>query len=124
LIDIGHGDIKTKTIQGLTLMEIAAFEGDVELVKWLVEERNADVMKRIDNGWTALHCAASAGKLHVVQYLMKTGKAQVDAKDIAEQTAVDLAAQFHHWDVVAELLNHVWNADPDCSGEDVSRLQR
>lgn len=118
-VQTGYADLETN---GLTLLHMAAGDGDIELVKWLVEEPpSVDVKGKTGYRWTALHFSASKGKLEVVRYLMRTGKAGVDAKNKAELTAAHLPARSHHWDVVEELLE-VWDGDPrerDAEGRNV-----
>ncbi len=59
------------------------------MVKYLVEEKNADVNAKDNYGNTPLHWAAGRGHLPVVRYLIEKG-AKVDAMNILGQTPCDL----------------------------------
>ena len=57
-----------------TILHVAAFEGDVEILTYLLKScKPSDLKKRDKNGWTPLHAAASQGKLEQYDALLKKG---------------------------------------------------
>ncbi|KAJ8976544.1 hypothetical protein NQ317_017952 [Molorchus minor] len=61
---------------GRTAVHVAASCGRIELVKWLVRNRHADIdAKDKESGYTALHRSIFYGKLHVAVELFKLGAA-------------------------------------------------
>jgi ankyrin repeat protein len=89
----------------------AATVGDVQELKFLIEERGADV-----NGMTMffgmpLHAAASGGHISAMEFLLENG-ADPHTKDLQEQrSALDYAAMSGHTAAAALLLSV--GADPD-----------
>lgn len=60
---------------GRTALHVAASCGRVEVVKWLVCSRHADIdAKDKESGYTALHRSIFYGKIHVAVELIKLGK--------------------------------------------------
>jgi len=57
---------------------IAAGNGHLEVVMWLVEQGHANVNQPREGGWTALHSAANNGHLEVVKWLVEKGHADAD----------------------------------------------
>jgi ankyrin repeat protein len=78
----------------------AISEGDIDEVKSLISE-GANIYTR-QWGGTTLHIAAQVGHKQIVELLIATG-ANVDAKDVADNTPMHCAASGGHRDVV-ELL--------------------
>ena len=70
----------------------AASGGHLEVVRYLVEEQGADLEATDYEGRTALHDAAYGGRLAVVRYLVGSGAA-VDAKRNSGWTPRDVAAE-------------------------------
>ena len=70
---------------------MAAIEGHHDVVKYLVEEGQADATIKNLNGWTPLHLIAQRGWLDVVKYLAVKNSAAVDIKDRDGETPVDWA---------------------------------
>ena len=56
---------------GKHLLHYAAFGGDMNQVKYLVEEKRADVGEKDDDGVTPLHYAAWGGHLDIVKYFVE-----------------------------------------------------
>lgn len=53
----------------------------------------ADINAKNDDGNTALHSTAALGMSNVVQYLINHG-ADIDVKNLKDQTPLDLAEKF------------------------------
>lgn len=81
---------------------LAAFVGDVDLVKKLVNDKHATVQK---DGWSAIHYAATNGNLDIVKFLIDK-KADVDAESPNGTTPLMMACKYGHIQVVKYLLDH------------------
>ena len=68
---------KTKT-DGYTLLYIACLGGHLPLVKYLLNERQADKDEKIKNGATPLTAATEAGHEAVAKYLESFDVANID----------------------------------------------
>ena len=73
------------------MLHDAAESGNLDLVKYLVEEKNLDVKAKSESGYTVLHSAAWNGNLEMVKYLIKNG-ADVNAKSESGRTVLHSAA--------------------------------
>lgn len=80
-------DINLANKSGENPLMMAAFDGDLPMVKMLVVEKNAAVNKP---GWSPIHYAATNGHLQIVQFLMANG-AQVNALSPSETTPLMMA---------------------------------
>ena len=67
-----HGEQWPRTVAGTPLLSYAAMNGDVDVVRRLIE-RGADVKAANAEGWTALHYAAEAGNVQIVNLLLNHG---------------------------------------------------
>jgi ankyrin repeat protein len=92
-----------------TDLHSAAFDGDVERVRELLEKGENPNIKNKD-GITPLHVAASKGYVDVVKLLLERG-ADPNIKDKNGVTPLHWAAYNGHVDVVKLLLKH--GADPN-----------
>lgn len=60
---------------GRTALHVAASCGRIEVVKWLISSRHADIeAKDRESGYTALHRSIFYGKINVAVELIKLGK--------------------------------------------------
>jgi len=90
----------SNTPEGLTMLHWAAAQGDLELVKSLVEEGKTPVDIRDRDGRTPLLVAAAGGKTAVIGYLVSQG-ADLGALDKAGRTALHAAAREGWGNVIA-----------------------
>ena len=98
-------EIDAKNDYSLTPLILAASEGHLPVVQYLIEHR-AEVNARSYNyGSTALMLAAENGHFPVVQYLVEQG-AEVNAKNDYGWTALIWAARYGHLSVVQYLVEH------------------
>ena len=77
LIDVFHVDKDTRTINGETSLHLAAANGHMDVVKYLIEKL-CDKNARANDDLTPLHYAASCGKLDIVKYLIEEVGVQMD----------------------------------------------
>lgn len=94
---------KVKQEYGWSLLQLASYSGQLDVVKWLVEEKHADIDKVSQDGFTALMCAAKNGHTHICSYFLQKGTTSVFAVNKAMETAVTYALHHGHRDVVSLL---------------------
>ena len=105
IIEEQNFDVNTKYEKdGSTALHWAAYGGQYDVVKYLVEH-GADVNAKDNNDMTPLMDAAQEGHLEVVKYLVEHG-ADVNAKHGEDWTALTSAARKGHLDVVKYLAEH------------------
>ena len=78
-----------------TLMHKAAFDGDIEKMKWLHESEGVDVNVRDNRNSTPMHYAASEGRLEVMEWL-KRQRAAVNVRNNEGSTPMHKAASNGH----------------------------
>ena len=66
-------DIELKAKEEQNCLHIAAYKGDLNLCKTLIEEHNFDVQKTDSEGWTALHCSCGGGSYELVTFFANRG---------------------------------------------------
>jgi ankyrin repeat protein len=91
-------------ISGWNPLHYAVYYKDVELIKYLIEVRNADVNIKSDSGCIPLMIAAHAGQLDLCQILIDNG-ADVNIKDDTGQTALHYAAEDNYSRVCLYLIH-------------------
>jgi len=101
-------DVKDVVVKAPIPLILAARNGQVGLVRLLLD-RGADVnAKEKETQATALIVAAQQGHIQVVDALLQKG-ADVNAKDKAGQTALSEATRYNHEEVVKLLKKHSVN---------------
>ena len=93
--------LNTRNKNGETALSIAAYAGNMNYVKRLVEA-GAEVSFY---GWAPLTYAAFNGHAAIADYLLQRG-AEIDATTENGSTALFFAARYGHLDVVKLLLKH------------------
>ncbi|CAG0920269.1 unnamed protein product [Notodromas monacha] len=96
--------VNAKVMTGQTALHMAATGGFNDLVRLLVVRHNAMLEALTLRKETPLHAAAASGQLGVCKTLVELG-ANVNAVDAERQTALHLAAENNHSDVVKFFLN-------------------
>lgn len=99
---------------------LAAQNGHLAVVRWLVEQAKANVGGKNQEGKTALLLAAQNGHLAVVKWLLDQTKAKITEKDREGRTALLLAANSKYEAVVTELITN-YGSDPG-DGMSIARL--
>ena len=94
-------DVELSNKYGETPLMIASIEGNLPLVKTLVDQKKA----RVDHiGWTPLHYAATKGQYEIAQYLISKG-AIVDSLSTGNTTPLMMAVQSGNESLVKLLLD-------------------
>uniref|UniRef100_A0A8C5YZF1 Ankyrin repeat domain-containing protein 42 n=1 Tax=Marmota marmota marmota TaxID=9994 RepID=A0A8C5YZF1_MARMA len=101
------GDQETLAFPG----HVAAFKGDLEMLKKLVEEGVINFNERDDTGSTPMHKAAGQGHIECLQWLIKVG-ADSNITNKAGETPSDVAKRFAHLAAV-KLLEGLQKYDID-----------
>lgn len=96
-----------------TLLEWTARHGHFDIVRYLVEERGANVQPNDDEG--PLICACAFGHVEVVRYLLQCGANPSRCCDFKD-SAFDVALWYNRVDVVKCIMEETSGAA--CDGED------
>ncbi|XP_045412892.1 ankyrin repeat domain-containing protein 42 [Lemur catta] len=94
---------------------VAAFKGDLEMLKKLVEDGVININERADNGSTPMHKAAGQGHIECLQWLIKMG-ADSNITNKAGERPSDVAKRFAHLAAV-KLLEGLQKYDTDDENE-------
>ncbi|XP_061484938.1 ankyrin repeat domain-containing protein 42 isoform X4 [Rhineura floridana] len=86
----------------------AAFRGDVDTIRTLLENRIININERDDKGSTLLHKAAGQGHLHVLEWLINR-EANCNIANEAGETAKDVAKRFAQLAAVQYLSKRMGN---------------
>ena len=100
-------DINAKDDGGWTALMLASYNGEFEVVKYLVES-GANINAKDNDGRTALMLASLNGKFEVVEYLIEKG-ANVNAENNDGLTASDFATRYF-FDKISS-VNKLFSAD-------------
>uniref|UniRef100_A0A7R9WX37 BTB domain-containing protein n=1 Tax=Craspedostauros australis TaxID=1486917 RepID=A0A7R9WX37_9STRA len=103
VLSVDHND-------GKTALHLACGYGNLDIVKYTVKTRGADINVNDDYGRTALHYACATGKLDIIKYLVETRGANINMKDNDGNTALHLACVNGSLDIVKYLVES-HNAD-------------
>ena len=94
-------DVDLSNKYGETPLMIASIDGDMPVVKTLVQQNKA----KLDHiGWTPLHYACARGQLQVAQFLVTTG-AIIDSRGPNGSTPLMMAAQSGNEELIKFLLD-------------------
>ena len=94
-------NVNNENNSGENALMMAAFMGNSNLVRFLINQRKANVEKE---GWSPIHYAAIHGDIEIVSLLINAG-ATVDALSPNESTALMYACRYGHIRVVKLLLD-------------------
>ncbi|KAL5723726.1 dolichyl-diphosphooligosaccharide--protein glycotransferase [Ranunculus cassubicifolius] len=109
----GKGIARIKDKKGLSALHLAAGEGKLNVVKYLIQDLKFHVDLKSGNGDTPLHHASQGGHLSTAVYLL--GKdANPDARNDLQYTPLHHAAYNGDTDFVLLLLSKGVNVDVTC----------
>ena len=66
-------DVHLKTNDGSNCLNIAAYQGHLNLCKMLIDKHKVDLHMTDNDGWTALHYSAQSGNCELVAYFAEMG---------------------------------------------------
>lgn len=89
---------------GMTALHIAAFQGNTELLSFLLEQ-GVKITNDGDNN-TPLHFAASSGNLESVKLLLEKDPGQLNVQNKQQETPLHAAVSKNRAHIVRHLLNH------------------
>lgn len=97
-----HGaDVNIPDILGATPIYSAARNGHAGVVRFLVEECNADFNIASKDGYTAVSIAAGFGQLEVVKWFIESGHVTLDYRDGKGRSLLEVAKK-QEWGVTPE----------------------
>lgn len=85
------GNINVHDTMGMAPIHWASDRGDIHMLKFLVEDRSADVNFQDNTGQTALHYAVSCSHEEICKYLVDKG-ARINIQDDDGVTALDMCS--------------------------------
>ncbi len=98
-----QGSAMSSTLVGAQPLHFAAANGDVELVKLLLD-RGAEINAATQDGWTALHFACLRGDEGLVKLLLDRG-VDVNTKTTSGVSALSIATSEGDREIVELLLD-------------------
>ena len=119
LMEVGHVDPRSCRDKKYhkTPLHYAAKHGHLDIVKYLVEEKNCDVDCRDKNGDIPLHSAATGGSVNTVQYLISERGCDPMCKGWNGRTPLHRACAHGKLDVAKYLIEDV-KVDSSCRDEE------
>jgi len=102
----GGVDVETKDIYGETSLFYASKYGRFKIVKYLIEECNANVEAKDEFKYTPLSWASDCGRFKIVKYLIEKCNANVETKDIHGNTPLIMAFWWSHSEIVKFLIEN------------------
>lgn len=106
-----RADVNQTTRQGVTALQVAVYQKDAVMVRFLVQECGAAVNQAKPGGATALFLAAAKGDTAVVRLLVKECGAEVNQAKLTGATPLHAAVQHGHGKMAQWLVKH-GGADP------------
>ncbi|XP_018018236.1 ankyrin repeat domain-containing protein 16 [Hyalella azteca] len=104
-------DVRLTDARGRSALQIASETGQLETVKFLVQELLLDPQHCDIIGQNCVHSAARAGHSHVLQWLISCAGCPADTLDHNGRSALDLASAANHSKCV-ELLSRPKTSPP------------
>ena len=98
------------------LLCIAAFYGQLAVLKFLIKEKQCNSMPEGQHGKTPLHAACQGGHINVVEYLIDAQKADPSCRDAVGNTPLHFAAICGQLAVVTFLIDEK-RCNPMCKGQ-------
>ena len=96
---------KYKNSQGCTSLHYASAAGQLELVRYFINEQHCDPMTTDDKGQTPLHYSCHYGNLNIAQYLINEQHCDQMTKDKLGQTPLHYACHYGNLNIAQYLIN-------------------
>jgi ankyrin repeat protein len=100
-------DIEKTDSQGVSFLDEAIVTGDLELVRYLVDEKGMDVNQtKRKSGFTPLMQAASYGYTDIVDFLLEKG-ADIHARDSSNLNVIEYTKKLQRRNMQKHLENYL-----------------
>lgn len=101
---------KIKDLFGFTALHRIAWQGDLDSLSYLIDNKIVDPNYTDDEGKNLLHFSAVNGGIELMEYLIHKARLPVNSLTNNGQTALHIAASNDHYNCVKELILN----DADC----------
>jgi ankyrin repeat protein len=82
----------------------ATKECNIDIIRYLVEQRNVDVNIKDEKGQTPLHFATESCNISIIKYFVEQGRADVNIKSNTNQTPLQIAINRDSIDIIKYLV--------------------
>jgi len=105
LLEKNPGLIEAKNDAGLTPLNLAAFQGQMDILVFLLD-KGADIHTGDNEGSNPIHNAAATGKEEIVEFLVNEKNCDVNVTDNNEVTPLHFAAGSGNFELVKFLIQN------------------